>query len=69
MPHFMNFDARGKLQFRIIRKGTKCKSPEEIEEGMASALSKDAFSSSTSIALVRMESRPCLKSATVWSKK
>ena len=41
----MKFDARSELHSRSIRNGPECRKLEEIEEGMASALSKDAFNS------------------------
>ena len=48
---------------------TKRRNPEETEDVMASDSSKDVSNSSVSMESVRMESKPCSKSATAWSKK
>ena len=43
---------------------TKHKKPEETEEGMATASSREASISGKSVESVRIESRLCLKSST-----
>ena len=48
---------------------TKQRNPEETEDGMASGSSKEASNSGVSRELVRMESKPCSKSAMAWSRK
>ena len=68
--YVMRFDARSKLCLELSERVLiKCRKPEENEEVMTSGSSKDACSSGVSIISVRMESRPCSKSATAWSKK
>ena len=46
---------------------TEYKNPDETNEGTPSDSSNDA--SSVLVELMRMESRPCSKSATAWSRK
>ena len=48
---------------------TEYKNPDETEETTTSGSSNDVYSSSISMESVRMESRPCSKSATPWSRK
>ena len=65
----MRFDARSKLHVELSGIVlNECGNPQETEEGMASATSKDASSCEVSMESVRMESRLQLKSATTWSK-
>ena len=45
------------------------RNPEETEDVMASGSSKDVSNSSVLRESVRMESKPCSKSATAWSRK
>ena len=66
----MTFDARRKLLSAIIRNSlTKCRKPEVTEEGMISVPSKDASSSDVLTESVKIESIPCSKSLTLWSKR
>ena len=48
---------------------TKWRNPEETEDVMASGSSKDVSNSGVLMESVRMESKPCSKSATAWSRK
>ena len=64
----MRPDARTKLWFRSIRNSTKWRNPEETEEVMTSGLTKEEPNSSASMESMRMESKPCSKSTTAWSR-
>ena len=48
---------------------TEWRNPKETEDIMASDSSKDVSNSGVSMESVRMESKPCSKSATAWSRK
>ena len=48
---------------------TEQRNPEEAKDVMASCSSKDVSNSNVSTESVRMESKPCSKSATAWSRK
>ena len=64
-PQFTSMNARSKLQLRIIRMGTnQAEKPRETEEVMASGSFREVSNSSVSSESVRMESKPCSKSAT-----
>ena len=58
-----------KLQFRIIRNGKTEYNAEETEEVMTAGSLQDAFTYSNMMESMRMESRPCSKSATTLCKK
>ena len=45
------------------------RNPEETEDVMASGSSRDVSNFGVSMESVRMESKPCSKSATAWSRK
>ena len=48
---------------------TEQRNLEETEDVKASGSSKDVSNSGVSMELVRMESKPCLKSAMAWFRK
>ena len=48
---------------------TKQRNPEETEDVMASGSSKDVSHSGVTMESVRIESKPCSKSATAWSRR
>ena len=68
-PQFMRLHARNKLWFRNTRNSSKHKNPEETEDVTASGSSKIVANSGVSMESVRMESKPCSKSATSLSRK
>ena len=68
-PQFIIFDARNKLQFRIISYGTEYTQPDVTEDITAWGSLKDATSTNVLMEFVRMEPRPCLKYTTAWSKR
>ena len=47
---------------------TEHRNPEETEEVITSGLFKDVSNSGVLMQLVRMESKPCSKSAIAWSR-
>ena len=47
---------------------TKQRNPEETEEVMTSGSSKDMSNSAVLMESVMMETKPCSKSATAWSR-
>ena len=48
---------------------TKQRNPEETEDVIASGSSKNVSNSDVSMESVRIESKPCSKSATAWSRQ